>query len=39
VVGEYGNIGQANYAAAKAGMIGLAKTWAKEFAMRAATSG
>lgn len=34
VVGEYGNIGQANYAAAKAGMIGLAKTWAKEFAMK-----
>jgi acetoacetyl-CoA reductase/3-oxoacyl-[acyl-carrier protein] reductase len=26
VVGEQGNIGQANYAAAKAGMIGLAKT-------------
>ncbi len=34
VVGEFGNIGQANYAAAKAGMIGLAKTWAKEFAMK-----
>jgi 3-oxoacyl-[acyl-carrier protein] reductase len=34
VVGEYGNIGQANYAAAKAGVIGLAKTWAKEFARK-----
>lgn len=31
VVGEYGNIGQANYAAAKAGLMGLTKTWAKEF--------
>lgn len=34
VVGEYGNIGQANYAATKAGVIGLTKTWAKEFAMK-----
>jgi len=34
VVGEFGNIGQANYAASKAGVIGLAKTWAKEFAMK-----
>lgn len=34
IVGEYGNIGQANYAATKAGVIGLAKTWAKEFAMK-----
>jgi len=31
VVGEYGNIGQSNYAASKAGIIGLTKTWAKEF--------
>jgi 3-oxoacyl-[acyl-carrier protein] reductase len=30
VVGVYGNIGQANYAAAKAGLIGLTKTLAKE---------
>ena len=30
VVGEFGNIGQANYAAAKAGVIGLTKTWAKD---------
>lgn len=34
VVGEFGNIGQANYAATKAGIIGLTKTWAKEFAMK-----
>lgn len=30
VVGVYGNIGQSNYAATKAGLIGLTKTWAKE---------
>lgn len=30
VVGLYGNIGQANYSAAKAGLIGLTKTLAKE---------
>ena len=34
IVGEYGNIGQANYAATKAGVLGLTKTWAKEFAMK-----
>ncbi len=34
VVGEFGNIGQANYAATKAGVIGLTKSWAKEFAMK-----
>ena len=34
VVGECGNIGQANYAASKAGVIGLSKTWAKEFARK-----
>jgi 3-oxoacyl-[acyl-carrier protein] reductase len=34
VVGVFGNIGQANYAAAKAGIIGLTKSWAKEFAMK-----
>ena len=34
VVGEYGNIGQANYAATKAGLLGLTKTWAKEFARK-----
>lgn len=36
VVGEYGNIGQANYVAAKAGVIGLTKAWAKEFARKGA---
>ncbi|MCL2840766.1 MAG: 3-oxoacyl-ACP reductase FabG [Defluviitaleaceae bacterium] len=34
VVGEYGNIGQANYAATKSAIFGLTKTWAKEFAMK-----
>lgn len=36
VVGEYGNIGQANYSATKAGVLGLTKTWAKEFARKGA---
>jgi 3-oxoacyl-[acyl-carrier protein] reductase len=31
VVALYGNIGQTNYAATKAGVIGLTKSWAKEF--------
>jgi 3-oxoacyl-[acyl-carrier protein] reductase len=30
VVGIYGNYGQSNYAASKFGVIGLAKTWARE---------
>lgn len=34
VVGLHGNIGQANYAASKAGMIGLTKTVAREGALR-----
>ncbi|XMB71911.1 3-oxoacyl-ACP reductase FabG [Mycoplasmatota bacterium WC30] len=34
VVGVFGNIGQANYSATKAGIIGLTKTWAKEFARK-----
>jgi len=34
VVGVFGNIGQANYAASKAGAIGLTMTWAKEFARK-----
>lgn len=36
VVGEYGNVGQSNYAATKAGVIGMMKTWAKEFARKGA---
>ncbi|NLB20496.1 MAG: SDR family NAD(P)-dependent oxidoreductase, partial [Clostridium sp.] len=36
VVGEFGNIGQVNYSATKAGVIGMTKTWAKEFAMKGA---
>ena len=34
VVGETGNAGQANYAAAKAGILGLTKAVAKELASR-----
>ena len=36
VVGVFGNIGQANYAASKAGVIGMTKSWAKEFARKGA---
>jgi 3-oxoacyl-[acyl-carrier protein] reductase len=36
VSGEAGNIGQANYSATKAALIGLTKTWAKEFALKGA---
>ncbi|QDR83253.1 beta-ketoacyl-ACP reductase [Sporomusa termitida] len=32
VVGLYGNLGQTNYAAAKWGVIGMTKSWAKEMA-------
>lgn len=31
VTGVYGNFGQTNYAATKAGVVGMTKTWAKEF--------
>ena len=37
VVGLTGNAGQANYAAAKAGMIGLTKSLAREFSARSVT--
>lgn len=39
VVGLVGNFGQANYSAAKAGVIGLTKTVAKEYASRKITVG
>lgn len=34
VVGIEGNIGQTNYSAAKAGIIGMTKSWAKELTLR-----
>ena len=34
VVGIFGNIGQANYSATKAAVLGLTKTWAKEFSLK-----
>ncbi len=37
IVGQMGNAGQANYAASKAGVIGLTKTVAREFASRNVT--
>ena len=37
IVGQIGNAGQANYSASKAGLIGLTKTLAKEFAPRKVT--
>ena len=36
IVGEYGNIGQANYSATKSALYGLTKTWAKEFSRKGA---
>lgn len=36
VVGLFGNLGQTNYSAAKAGVIGMTKTWAKELARKGA---
>jgi NAD(P)-dependent dehydrogenase (short-subunit alcohol dehydrogenase family) len=37
VVGRIGNFGQANYSAAKAGLIGLTKTLAREYARKGVT--
>ncbi|MER2107054.1 MAG: 3-oxoacyl-ACP reductase FabG [Solibacillus sp.] len=37
VVGVYGNIGQTNYAASKAAVIGMTKTWAKELGHKGIT--
>ena len=39
IVGEMGNIGQANYAASKSGLFGLTKTLAREAAFELARSG
>lgn len=36
IAGVYGNIGQTNYSATKAGVIGMAKTWSKEFTRKGA---
>ena len=38
VVGIYGNFGQTNYVAAKAGVIGMTKVWAKELGKYGITS-
>jgi 3-oxoacyl-[acyl-carrier protein] reductase len=37
VVGLYGNFGQTNYAATKAGVIGMTKVWAKELGRKGVT--
>jgi 3-oxoacyl-[acyl-carrier protein] reductase len=37
VVGLYGNFGQTNYVASKAGVIGMTKVWARELARRGIT--
>ena len=37
VVGLYGNFGQTNYAATKAGLIGMTKVWAREMGKRGVT--
>lgn len=38
IVGVHGNFGQTNYVAAKAGVIGMVRTWAKELAKHGITS-
>jgi 3-oxoacyl-[acyl-carrier protein] reductase len=37
VVALYGNFGQTNYVAAKAGVIGMSKVWAREFGRKGIT--
>ena len=37
IAGLFGNVGQTNYAAAKAGLIAMSKTWAKEYGKRGMT--
>jgi NAD(P)-dependent dehydrogenase (short-subunit alcohol dehydrogenase family) len=39
IIGEIGNIGQANYAASKSGLFGLTKTLAREAALQLARAG
>ena len=38
VVGLHGNFGQTNYVATKAGVIGMTKVWAREFARKGITA-
>jgi 3-oxoacyl-[acyl-carrier protein] reductase len=38
VVGLYGNFGQSNYVATKAGIIGMTKVWAREFGKKGITA-
>jgi 3-oxoacyl-[acyl-carrier protein] reductase len=38
VVGLYGNFGQTNYVATKAGLIGMTKTWARELGRKGITA-
>lgn len=38
VSGIYGNVGQTNYAAAKAAIVGMTKSWAKEFGRNGVTA-
>jgi 3-oxoacyl-[acyl-carrier protein] reductase len=37
IVGLFGNFGQTNYAATKAGLIGMTKTWARELGPKGIT--
>jgi 3-oxoacyl-[acyl-carrier protein] reductase len=37
IVGRYGNFGQTNYVATKAGVIGMTQTWAREFGAKGIT--
>ena len=37
MVGLYGNFGQTNYVASKAGVIGMTKVWAREFGRKGVT--
>lgn len=38
IVGRFGNFGQTNYAATKAGIIGMTQTWAKELGSKGITA-